>query len=103
MGARARVGLAAWGAGRVRYQGRLPPDKVAILENYNRTTTDHTTEAQSAQRLHDWDYLQLDDPGGLWASLARQPIESAASLPRVQGSRSRVLRPWQGLRGIIAV
>jgi len=26
MGARARVGLAAWGAGRVRYQGRLPPD-----------------------------------------------------------------------------
>ena len=23
-----------------------------LAENYNRTTTDHTTEAQSAQRLH---------------------------------------------------
>ena len=48
-----------------------------LAENYNRITTNNTTEAQSAQRLNGGgrNSLRLDDPCGLWASLARQPID----------------------------
>lgn len=45
--------------------------------------------------------LQPNDPGGPWTSLARQLIDGAASLPRVHGSRSGMLRLWTGSAGLI--
>ena len=52
-------------------------NSLLLSENYNQTTTNNTTEAQSAQRLNGGgrNSLRLDDPCGLWASLARQPID----------------------------
>ena len=52
-------------------------NSLLLSENYNQTTTNNTTEAQSAQRLNGGgrNNLRLDDPCGLWASLARQPLD----------------------------
>jgi hypothetical protein len=60
-------GLGFWSCG----------NSLLLAENYNRTTTNNTTEAQSAQRLNGGgrNNLRLDDPCGLWASLARQPLD----------------------------
>ena len=88
------LGLAAWGreSGRARCQGGLSlggaafgkagffgscGNSLLLAENYNRTTTNNTAEAQSAQRLNGGgrNNLRLDDPCGLWASLARQPLD----------------------------
>jgi hypothetical protein len=76
---------------------------LSLAENYNRTSTDLTAESQSAQRLHAEVFgavFGLDDPCGLWASLARQPIDRAVSLHRFHGSRSRVSHPWAGPSGL---
>jgi hypothetical protein len=94
MGARARLGLPPGGpGGRSDLRlGRLHPgwaafgkagflgscgNSLLLEENYNRTTTNNTTEALSAQRLNGGgrNNLRLDDPCGLWASLARQPLD----------------------------
>ena len=55
-------------------------NSLLLAENYNRTTTNNTTEAQSAQRLNGGgrNSLRLDDPCELWASLARLPIDRAS-------------------------
>lgn len=94
IGARARVGCRLGGreAGRARCRRACLWDgqpfrgagffgscgsSLLLAENYNRTTTNNTTEAQSAQRLNGGgrNSLRLDDPCRLRASLARQPID----------------------------
>jgi len=115
MGARSRVGLppvgpggrsGLWSGGLVSGIGSFwggwvfgsCGNSLLLAENYNRTTTNNTTEAQSAQRLNGGglNSLRLDDPCGLWASLARQPIDRAACLPLVQCSCFLVRRMWAG-------
>jgi len=71
------------GAGRAWRQGGLSPKAVALQGGWI-----SGSNVGSVSRL--------DDPCGLWASLARLPIDLAESLPRVQGSSSRVSRPWAG-------
>ena len=68
------LGLAAFG--RAEFFGSCG-NSLLLAENYNRTTTNNTTEAQSAQRLNGGgrNILRLDDPCELRASLARQPID----------------------------
>ena len=89
MGARARVGLSPVGPGGQSglLSGGLPPgwaafgkagffgscgNSLLLAENYNRTTTNNTTEAQSAQRLNGGgrNISGFDDPYWLLASLA---------------------------------
>jgi hypothetical protein len=55
-----------------------------LAENYNRTTTNNTTEAQSAQRLNSGgrNSLRLDDSCGLWGSLARAAHRPLCNLGR---------------------
>ena len=71
-------------------------NSLLLAENYNRTTTNNTTEAQSAQRLNGGgrNILRLDDPCELRANLARLPIDRAASLPW-----SMVCAPESAARG----
>ena len=94
MGARARVGLPPVGPGGRSglMSGGLASgmgsfrdgwifgscsNSLLLAENYNRTTTNNTTEAQSAQRLNGGgrNISGFDDPCRLRASLARQPID----------------------------
>jgi hypothetical protein len=70
--------------------GSIGSSSLLLSENYNRTTTDQTAELQSAQRL------RLRFQGSLrvcelCAGLIRQPIDIAASLPRVLCLRSTAL------------
>jgi hypothetical protein len=78
-------------------------NSLLLAENYNRTTTNNTTEAQSAQRLNGGgrNSLRLDDPCWLWA----RPRPAAHRLCRILASGPKLvllgLSPVAGTFGLL--
>jgi hypothetical protein len=77
-------------------------NSLLLAENYNLTTTNNTTEAQSAQRLHGGgrNSLRLDDPCELRASPPGQPIDRAAILTSDPPPALGVRLPGTGPSGL---
>jgi hypothetical protein len=90
-----------WRAGFLEFCG----NSLLLAENCDRTTTNNTTEAQSAQRLNDGgrNRLRLDDPCRLWASLARAAHRPCCILAVVLAKLQCLSPVGRGRPGRIAV